>query len=79
MDQCGGGALLLDTDGRTRVDATGLDALAVLRKPDHAVSVRALQIGFGHEVCHRARIVSGQAHRLQGGGHVMFELSNLNG
>ena len=35
----------------------------ILRQPDHAVAVRALQLGLGHQVCDRCGIGVRQADR----------------
>jgi hypothetical protein len=79
MHQGGGGALLLDADVGAGVHTTRQNAFAVLGQSNHAVTIRALQIGLGHESRHGLGISIRQTHGLQGGGHVAFELSNLDG
>ena len=49
-----------------QVDAAGADAPHVLRQPDHAVAVRALQVRVRHQRCHDARIRVGHAERFEG-------------
>ena len=43
------------------VDATRLNALDVLRQANDAVAVRALQVGFCHQLRYFLRILLGQA------------------
>jgi hypothetical protein len=47
----GAGMLVDDADVRPDVEPTGLDASCILRQPGHAVTVRPLQVGFGHQGC----------------------------
>jgi len=65
VDERHAGALLHDADIGMQVHAAGADALHVLRQADHAVAIRALQVGFGHQRRDRARIRRGHAHRLE--------------
>ncbi len=44
-----GGALFFHRNGRTGVDAAGLNALDILRQPENAVAVGADQIGLRHQ------------------------------
>ena len=45
-----------ETDVRSDVDTPAFDAFDVLRQAKDAVAVRAIQIGFGHELCNGSGI-----------------------
>ena len=59
------GALVHHADVGPRIDAAGADALDVLRQPDHAVAVGALQVGLRHQRGDLVGIGIGQAHAAQ--------------
>ena len=54
-----------DLDVRPDVKAAGLDAPDILRQPAHAVAVRSLQIGLGHQACYGRGILLGQTDLVQ--------------
>src|SRR6185503_14330764 len=68
MDQRHPGPFLLDANVRVQVHAAGADALQVLRKPDDAVAVGALQVGFGHPRADDLRVPPPHARLHECGG-----------
>jgi hypothetical protein len=59
---------LNDPDVRRDIDAAGEDPLDVLRQPDDAMAVGALQVGLGHQARHLVGILRRQADFMQGAG-----------
>ena len=63
------GPLLHHADVRRDVDAAGTDALDVLRQPDDAVAVGALQVCLCHQAGDLVGVRRGQADAVQRAGN----------
>ena len=78
IDHSHRGLIVHDFNLRIHVDPTSPNTLDVLRQANHAMTVRALQIGLRHERRNFVSVLKRQPIGLQGARDKVFECVELN-